>query len=71
MCGVTVVDAKSFRSTCLGRDAYINDHCVGYCHDYSFFYQLPNSNLFIHHMLFSREKSLVKTMPPGLSFIIY
>ena len=26
MCGVIVVDAKSFRSTCCGRDAYIHDH---------------------------------------------
>ena len=28
MCGVIVVDAKSFRSTCFGRDAYIHDHCL-------------------------------------------
>ena len=26
MCGVIVVDAESFRSTCHGRDAYIHDH---------------------------------------------
>ena len=26
MCGVIVVDAESFRSTCHGRDAYIYDH---------------------------------------------
>ena len=26
MCGVIVVDAKSFRSTCRGRDAYIHDN---------------------------------------------
>ena len=26
MCGVIVVDAESFRSTCPGRDAYIHDH---------------------------------------------
>ena len=26
MCGVIVVDAVSFRSTCHGRDAYIHDH---------------------------------------------
>ena len=26
MCGVIVVDAESFRSTCLGHDAYIHDH---------------------------------------------
>ena len=26
ICGVIVVDAESFRSTCRGRDAYIHDH---------------------------------------------
>ena len=26
MCGVIIVDAKSFRSTCHGCDAYIHDH---------------------------------------------
>ena len=26
MCGVIVVDAESFRSTCLGRDAYTHDY---------------------------------------------
>ena len=26
MSGVIVVDAESFRATCFGRDAYINDH---------------------------------------------
>src|SRR3990170_16682 len=70
MCGVIVVDAGRSRSTNLGRDAYIHDHFLGYRHDYSLFYQLPNSNLFTHRMLFSREKPLVKTMAPGstLSF---
>ena len=70
MCGVIVVDAGRSRSTNLGRDAYIHDHCLGYHHDYLLFYQLPNSNLSTHRMLFSREKPLVKTMAPGstLSF---
>ena len=27
-CGVMVVDAESFRSTCFGRDAYRNNHCI-------------------------------------------
>ena len=58
MCGVIVVDAESFRSTNLGRDAYIHDHCLGYHHNYLLFYQLPNSNLFTHRMLFSREKMM-------------
>ena len=43
----------------------IHDHCLGYHHNYLRFYQLPNSNLFIHHMLFSREKPLVKSTAPG------
>ena len=68
MCGVIVVDAGRSRSTCFGHDAYIHDHCLGYRHDYSLFYQLPNSNLFTHRMLFSREKPLVKTMAPGSIF---
>jgi hypothetical protein len=71
MCGVIVVDAGRSWSTCLGRDAYTHDHCLGYRHDYLVFYQLPNSNLFTHHMLFSREKPLVKPMAPGSTFIIY
>ena len=66
MCGIIVVDAESFQSTCLGRDAYIYDHCLGYRHNYLLFYQFPNSNLFTHHMIFSREKPLVKNMAPGL-----
>ena len=71
MCVVIVVDAGRSRSTNLGHDAYIHDHCLGYRHDYLFFYQLSNSNLFTHRMLFSREKPLVKTMDPGSTFIIY
>ena len=71
MCGVIVVDAGRSPSTCLERDAYIHDHCLRYRHDYSLFYQLPNNNLFIHRMLFSREKPLVKTMAPGLTISDY
>ena len=71
MCGVIVVDAGRSRSTCLGHDAYIHDHCLGYRHDYSLCYQLTNSNLFTHRMLCSREKPLVKTMTPGSILIIY
>ena len=68
MCGVIVVDAGRSRSTCHGRDAYIHDHCLRYCHNYLLCYQLPNSNLFTHRMLFSQEKPLVKTMAPGSIF---
>ena len=70
MCGVIIVDAGRSRSTKLGRDAYIHDHCLGYHRNYSFFYKFPNSNLSTHRMLFSREKPLVKTTPPGLFPII-
>ena len=70
MCGVIVVDVESFWSTNLGRDAYIHDHCLGYCYNYFLFYQLPNINLFTHRMLFSREKPLVKLWPLGLFPII-
>ena len=49
--GVIVVDAGRSQSTCLGRDAYIHDHCLGYRHNYALFYQLLNSNLFTHRML--------------------
>ena len=66
MCGVILVDAGRSRSTNLGRDAYIHDHCLGYRHNYLLFCQLPNSNLFTHHMLFCSEKPLVKTTAPGL-----
>ena len=65
MGGVIVVDAGRSRSTCLGRDSYIHDHSLGYRHDYFLFYQLPNSNLFTHHMLPRREMSLRNTMAPG------
>ena len=64
MCGVIVVDAGMSQSTNLGRDAYIHDHCLGYHHDYLLFYQFPNSNLFAHRMIFSREKPLVKSTGP-------
>ena len=68
MSGVIVVDAESFRSTSLGHDTYMHDHFLGYRLDYLLFYQLPNSNLFTHRMLFSREKPVAKTMAPGSIF---
>ena len=43
----------------------------GYHHDYLKFYQLPNSNLFTHHLLpFSREATS-ETYGPGVLFLIY
>ena len=71
MCGVMVVDAESFRSTCHRYDAYIHDHCLRYRHNFALFYQLLNSNVFTHRMLYSREKPLVKTMAHGSILIIY
>ena len=68
MCGVIVIDAGTSRSTNLGRDAYTHDHCLGYRHNYLLFYQFPNSNLFTHRMLFSREKPLVKSTAPRSIF---
>jgi len=71
MCGVIVVDAGRSRSTNIGRDAYIHDHCLGDRHNYLLFYQLPNSNLFTHCMLFPREKPLMISTAPGLFPIIF
>ena len=64
MCGVIVVDAGRSRSTCIGRDAYIHDHCLGYRHDYLLFYQLPNSNLSTHRMLFSMREASSENYGP-------
>ena len=68
MCGVIVVDAESFRSTCHGRDAYIHEHCLRYRHNFVLFYHFLNINLCTHGMLSSREKPLVKPMAPGFIF---
>ena len=68
MCGVILEDAGRSQSTCLVRDAYAHDHCLGYRPNYLLFYQLLNSNLFTHRMLSLREKPLVKTMAPGSIF---
>ena len=66
MCGVIVVDAGRNRSTCLGRDAYIHDHYLGYRHDYLIFYQLPNSHLSTHRMLFSMREASSENYGPGV-----
>ena len=58
MCGVIVVDAKSFRSTSHGHDAYVHDHCLRYRHNFALFYQLLGSNLFTIVEL-TRQMSLV------------
>ena len=68
MCEVIVVYVESFRSTIIGHDAYMFDHCLGYHHNYLLFYQLLNSNLSTHRMLFSREKASSENYGPGSIF---
>ena len=72
MCGVIVVDTGRSWSTCLGRDAYIHDHCHGYRHDYLLFYQLLDNNLLTHHNTYAilTEATSETYGPPGLSLII-
>ena len=50
---------RKYRSTCLGRDAYMLDHRLRYRHDFARFYQLLDSNLFTHRNVFAvlREAS--------------
>src|SRR3954465_15462591 len=43
----------------------------GYRHDYLKFYQLPNSNLFTHRLLFFLERSHCETYDPRVSFSYY
>ena len=62
MCGVIVVDAELFWSTCHGRAAYIHDYYLRYRHNFVLFYQLLNS------MLSSGENPQVKRMAPGSIF---
>ena len=67
MCGVTVVDAESFRSTWHGRDAYIHDHCLRYHHNYALFYQVPGSNLFTHRNTYAiLREATSETYGPGV-----
>ena len=70
MCGVIVVDAESFWSTNFGRDAYMHDHCLGYHHNYLKFYQLPNSNLFTHRLLFFSREATSETYSPRVSSLL-
>ena len=64
MCGVIVVERGRSRSTYLGHDAYIHDHCLEYRHNYVLFYQLPNSNLFSHCMLFFKRETSSENYGP-------
>ena len=71
MCGVIVVDPGRSQSANLGCDAYIHDHCLGYRHNYFCFYQLPNGNLFTHHLLFFSREATSETYRPRVFFLIY
>ena len=51
--------------------AYIHDHCLGYRHNYLIFYQLPNSNLFTHRMLFFLREATSEIYGPRVSSLLY
>ena len=71
MCGVIVVDAESFRSTCRGRDAYIHD-MPRYSHNYALFYQLLDSNLFTHRNTYAiLREATSETYSPRVYFPSY
>ena len=65
MCGVMVVDAESFRSTCHRYDAYIHDHCLRYHHNFALFYQLLGSNLFSTVLFATLREASSETYAPG------
>ena len=69
MSEVIVVDAESFRSTCLGRDAYILDHCLDIL--ITMLNSVNCSTVICSptvKYLCSWEKPLVKPMAPGSIF---
>ena len=71
MSGVIVVDAELFRSTCLGRDAYIHDHYLDML--ITMLNSVNCSTVICSptvEYLCSREKPLVKPMAPSSIFII-
>ena len=71
MHGVIVVNAGRIWSTNLGCDAHLHDHCLGYRHNYLLFYQLPNSNLFTHRLLFFSREATSEAYGPRVSFSYY
>ena len=70
MCGVIVVDAGRSRSTNLGRDAYIHDHCLGYRHNYLVYFNFPTV-ICVPIVAIFREKPLVKSTGLGSIFLSY
>ena len=71
MCGVIVVDAELFRSTCRRRDAYI--HVMPrYSHNYALFYQLLDSNLFTHRNTYAiLREAYSETYGPRVYLLSY
>ena len=67
MCGVIVVDAGRNRSTNLGRDAYIMDHCLDIVMIIWGSINCPTVICLPIALLFSWEKPLVKPTAPGVS----
>jgi hypothetical protein len=65
MCGVIVVDAGRSRSTNLGRDAYIMDHCLDIVMIIYGSINYPTVICLPIALLFSWEKPLVKPTAPG------
>ena len=63
---------RKYRSTCLGRDAYMYDHCLRYCHDFSRIYQLLDSNLFTHRNTYAiLREATSETYGPRVYFPLY
>ena len=71
MCGVIVVDADRSRSTNLGRDAYIMDHCLDIVMIIWGSINCPTVICLPIALLFSWEMPLVKSTAPGVFFIIF
>ena len=61
---------RKYRSTSLGRDAYMYDHCLRYRHDFARFYQLLDSNLFTHHNTCYGPQGLLHTIFSALHFLL-
>ena len=70
MSGVIVVDAARSRSTNVGRDAYVM--IISWISSWVFeVYQLPNSNLFTHRLLFFSREATSETYGPRVSVSYY
>ena len=68
MCGVIVVDAESFRSTCHEHDAYIHDIALDIIITMHFSINCSTVICLPTVCFLSRQKPLVKPMAPGSIF---